>query len=522
MGPDGLTWSESRLGTVSAILSPLPDGAQREAALAGRAESLIGIPGLSGAPVLSVVGPADLLGFRWSAVAEIETAEVLAEVRSAVARLIVKIALSILLVAIVALAVSRTITLPLSKVRKGIQQVAEGNYDINMRAADRGDEIGGIAATVLSLRDRLAKSDELERERVLRQQDQRQVVEALTVALGALSRGDMTCQIDAAFPSEYEQLRTDFNSAVGQLAATLEAVTENASRIRTGAGEIAQASDDLSRRTETQAATLEQTAAALDELTQSVRSAAEGAREVEGIVEDAKVHATQSGTVVQSAVSAMTAIERSSDQIGQIIGVIDDIAFQTNLLALNAGVEAARAGEAGKGFAVVASEVRALAQRSSEAAREIKDLISDSSAQVQEGVDLVGQAGGALTSIVDRVGHISELVTGIARGTVEQAQGLGEINTGVMNLDQVTQQNAAMVEQSTAAAHSLTAEANTLAQSVGAFTLPDGVRARPRPVAVPDLDPRPPAARAAGAAPQLAVVPAGPGGPAGDTMWQDF
>ncbi|MVO18740.1 methyl-accepting chemotaxis protein, partial [Parasedimentitalea huanghaiensis] len=242
--------------------------------------------------------------------------------------------------------------------------------------------------------------------------------------------------------------------------------------------EISQASDDLSQRTESQAATLEQTAAALEEMTTSVKSASEGARSVEGIVNEAKSEAEASGTVVQNAVSAMTEIEDSARHISQIISVIDDIAFQTNLLALNAGVEAARAGEAGRGFAVVASEVRALAQRSSDAAMEIKTLIGDSSKQVEQGVDLVGKAGTALNSIVERVSHISQLVSEMAVGTSEQSTGLGEINLGVTQLDQVTQQNAAMVEEATAASHLLNTDANKLAKLVSHFNI-DGNQQAP-------------------------------------------
>ncbi len=303
------------------------------------------------------------------------------------------------------------------------------------------------------------------------QATQAEVVTALRGALKRLAVRDLETRIDTSFPPDYEQLRSDFNLALSQLGDAIGEAMEKAARIGGSAREISSASDDLSRRTETQAATLEETAAALNELTSSVTAAADRAREVEGIVGEARSEAEMSGTVVQSAVSAMTAIEKSSGQISQIVGVIDEIAFQTNLLALNAGVEAARAGEAGKGFTVVASEVRVLAQRSSDAAREIKELITGSTRQVEDGAALVGQAGDALTSIVDRVGHISDLVTEIARGTVEQAQGLSEINTGVNSLDQVTQQNAAMVEESTAAAHSLASEATGLTEAMRAFRL---------------------------------------------------
>ncbi|KAA9007967.1 methyl-accepting chemotaxis protein [Histidinibacterium aquaticum] len=513
VGPDGRSRAASRLGTVEAIYQPLPELPQIAAARAGETRSIEG-PGLGGSEVMSQVAAVDVFGDRWGIVTEMNMDEVLAPVRSVQAKLVILLVSSAVLVAIFAAWISRTINLPLTKVRDAIRGVAEGNYDINLRALDRGDEIGHIARTVLDLAEKLRRSDAAEQERLERQREQRKVVERLGVSLTSLAEGDLTSQIEEPFPDDYEALRTDFNKALINLRTTIETVVENATRIGTGTGEISSASDDLSRRTESQAATLEETAAALDELTQSVNSAAQGAKEVEGIVTSAKSHAEESGAVVQSAVNAMTEIEKSSDQIGQIIGVIDDIAFQTNLLALNAGVEAARAGEAGKGFAVVASEVRALAQRSSEAAREIKDLISGSSHQVEQGVALVGRAGEALTSIVERVTHISELVTNIARGTVEQAQGLSEINTGVTNLDQVTQQNAAMVEQSTAAAHSLSREASDLAELVRRFRIgaetpaPDRpARRRPEPQrsSVQSVEPLP--------APQATGT---------DGIWQDF
>jgi len=241
--------------------------------------------------------------------------------------------------------------------------------------------------------------------------------------------------------------------------------------IRSGTSEITQAADDLSRRTEQQAASLEQTAAALDEITATVRRTAEGSKHALAVVSKTKTDAEQSGEVVRQAVAAMGGIEKSSQQIGQIIGVIDEIAFQTNLLALNAGVEAARAGDAGRGFAVVASEVRALAQRSAEAAKEIKALISASAQQVGSGVKFVGETGEALSRIVAQVAEINSAVGEIASAAQEQATGLAEVNTAVNQMDQVTQQNAAMVEQSTAASHALAGEAEELARLTGRFQL---------------------------------------------------
>jgi methyl-accepting chemotaxis protein len=263
--------------------------------------------------------------------------------------------------------------------------------------------------------------------------------------------------------------------------------------IQSGVGEIAAASDDLSRRTEQQAASLEETAAALDEITATVRRSAEGARSGAAAASTAKIQAAESGEVMREAVGAMGDIEQSSSQITQIIGVIDEIAFQTNLLALNAGVEAARAGDAGKGFAVVASEVRALAQRSAEAAKEIKGLIVASSGQVERGVKLVGETGQALQGIVEKVSEIDGLINEMARSAQEQAEGLSQVNTAINQMDQVTQQNAAMVEESTAAAASLSHEATQLGQLTSRFRIgerPAAARtARPAPVT--RLNPRP-------------------------------
>ena len=299
--------------------------------------------------------------------------------------------------------------------------------------------------------------------------EQTGVVAALADGLKALANGDLTTSIQAAFEGRYLQLKTDFNAAVDSLRQAMNGISEATTGLRTGSDEIASASDDLSRRTEQQAASLEETAAALDEITATVKRSAEGAKQAATSAGQARSNAARSGDVMRDAVSAMSQIEQSSTQITQIIGVIDEIAFQTNLLALNAGVEAARAGDAGRGFAVVASEVRALAQRSAEAAREIKVLISASSSQVSQGVRLVGETGAALDHIVESVAEIDTLISEIAASSQEQAIGLSQVNTAVNQMDQVTQQNAAMVEQATAAAASLKTEASHLVELVGRF-----------------------------------------------------
>jgi methyl-accepting chemotaxis protein len=299
----------------------------------------------------------------------------------------------------------------------------------------------------------------------------RRVVEILAHGLERLSGGDLIHRLRQPFTEEYEGLRGDFNLAMDKLLEAMRAVADATGGIRSGAGEITQAADDLSRRTEHQAASLEQTAAALDQITATVKRTAEGAGNARRIVSTSQRNAEHMSQVVGAAVVAMNRVDKSSTEISQIIGMIDEIAFQTNLLALNAGVEAARAGESGRGFAVVASEVRALAQRAAAAAKQIKTLISGSAGQVAEGVALVAETGSAIGQMLTQVAEIDAIVGEIAASAHEQATGLQQVNTAVNQMDQVTQQNAAMVEQSTAASHALVEEANTLGELIAGFVL---------------------------------------------------
>ncbi|UWQ60914.1 HAMP domain-containing methyl-accepting chemotaxis protein (plasmid) [Leisingera caerulea] len=424
-----------------------------------------------------------------------------------------------ILLAAVAVA-ARPVIRPLKQIRAAIEAVNADELDREIGEAGRKDEIGAIGRAIAEMQNGLkaARSAQEQHGGTHRQQQQQDVVDALRTGLSRLSKGDFTYQISGPFPEEHDGLRKDFNLTAKTLSSTVAQVVEASSSIRSGAAEISQASDDLSHRTESQAATLEQTAAALDQLTASVKSAAEGARSVEATMEEARTEAEGNHGVVQDAVAAMAEIEQSSNRISKILGVIDDIAFQTNLLALNAGVEAARAGEAGKGFAVVASEVRALAQRSADAATEIKTLIGDSSRHVQQGVDLVGKAGSALQSIVERVTQIAQLVSGIAQGAAEQSTGLSEINAGVTQLDQVTQQNAAMVEQATAAGHMLNSDATKLAELVAGFQAADGQAA---PAAAPAAPPPPTAHGEDTWEVQASPAPAAAAA-AARNLWQDF
>ncbi len=424
-----------------------------------------------------------------------------------VGAVLVSVALGILL--------SRMIAAPVSQLTGVMGRLAAGDNSVDVPAADRGDEIGEMARAVLVFKEaaieKLRVENEVEHTRSATESERARTeaekakaaeedhitIMALAEGLAALAEGDLTHRITAPFAPKAQRLKDDFNRAADQLQETMGTINSAIQGMRTGTGEISQAADDLSRRTEQQAASLEETAAALDQITATVRTTADGAHRASDVTKQARIGAEKSGEVVREAVAAMAQIEKSSQQIGQIIGVIDEIAFQTNLLALNAGVEAARAGEAGKGFAVVASEVRALAQRSAEAAKEIKDLISTSTQQVDQGVDLVGQTGTALEKIVTQVAEITGLVTEIAASAREQSTGLAEVNSAVNQMDQVTQQNAAMVEESTAASHNLALEAEELARLVARFrlstqkddarraTAPAPVRAQQRPQSTP-------------------------------------
>jgi methyl-accepting chemotaxis protein len=402
---------------------------------------------------------------------------------------------------------------PLTRMSNTMSSLAKGDLAITVDGAGRKDEVGDLARALQVFKDNALESIRLrEAQEVARAETEaerarneaakaasaaelKRAIDTLGAALGRLADGDLTAEINNGFPDAYVQLRDDFNVAIAKLREALSVVSQNASAIRAGAGEISAASDDLSRRTEQQAASLEETAAALDEVTATVNKTAQGAKQAAGVVQSARSEADVSGGVMRDAVQAMSAIEKSAQKIGQIIGVIDEIAFQTNLLALNAGVEAARAGEAGRGFAVVASEVRALAQRSADAAKEIKGLIADSSAHVDSGVDLVAQSGEALKRIIARVGDIDGLVIEIAASAQEQATALAQVNAAVNQMDQVTQQNAAMVEETTAASRSLSNEADALEESLAAFALDRSVR-RVSVAAAPARAPSRPAASA--------------------------
>ncbi|MBP1874590.1 methyl-accepting chemotaxis protein [Ensifer adhaerens] len=384
----------------------------------------------------------------------------------------------------------RGIARPIQIITRSMAGLANGDTSTAIPYGARKDEIGEMARAVEVFREAAISNLQLEEDaKVQREQaeaERRRVTEeaeaaaqirlqeataGLATGLRRLAAGDLAFQLNEPFAPDFEQLRHDLNQAVAQLADTLAAVSSSSGSIDSGAREVSQSADDLSRRTEQQAASLEETAAALDQITANVGSSSKRTNEARAIASQANESAHKSGAIVSGAVDAMGRIEHSSSQISNIIGVIDEIAFQTNLLALNAGVEAARAGDAGKGFAVVAQEVRELAQRSANAAKEIKDLIRNSAVEVQSGVKLVRETGEALRTIEGFIVTINQHMDAIAVSAQEQSAGLYEVNTAVNQMDQVTQQNAAMVEEANAASATLAQEAGRLRELIARFTL---------------------------------------------------
>ena len=398
-------------------------------------------------------------------------------------------------------------------IRDSLNRILKEDFETPVEGKERGDEFGEMAFAAETLRQSsiekrdMTEAGRQERQRndaeqaaraAVRLEDETQIrfaVDTLGAGLNKLANGDLTITLAQPFRADLEQVRDDFNRAVEKLQQVLGDVAFNTASIDANSAQMRNAAEDLAKRTEQQAASLEQTSAALEEITATVKSSSERAGEAMTMVGGTKANAEESSKVVSEAMQAMSRIETASSEIGKIINVIDEIAFQTNLLALNAGVEAARAGEAGKGFAVVAQEVRELAGRAAGAAKDIKTLIGRSSEEVRTGVQLVTATGDSLGRIAVDVARINDIVWAIATAANEQATGIGEINTAITQMDHMTQQNAAMVEETAAASHTLAQDAKNLSDLIGQFQLKDmgaPVRHAPRaatPAARPAASP---------------------------------
>ena len=396
------------------------------------------------------------------------------------------------------LLVTRRVTRPLVTIQQAMLKLAGGDFNVVLPGLDRKDEIGAMANAVEKFKVLAVEKGRQDAEEVLRRQqaeaelqaqaaeerakvadEQARAFKALGDGLGRLSEGDLTYRLNAAFPDAYKQVKDNFNMALDRLYETIRSIAESSGEVANAAVEISSSTSDLSQRTEEQAASLERTSASMEEISTTVKNNAESARNANQVTAGTRECADRGGEVVAQAVRAMSRIEESSTKISDIIGVIDEIARQTNLLALNAAVEAARAGDAGRGFAVVASEVRNLAQRSSEAAKDIKSLIVNSTTQVQEGVDLVNRAGKSLGEIVESIKQVASIVSEIASASAEQSTGIDHVNSALTQMDEVTQQNAALVEENAATSKVLEQQSNAMAERVAFFKLGNDVASAP-------------------------------------------
>ncbi|AHD03515.1 methyl-accepting chemotaxis protein [Leisingera methylohalidivorans] len=471
---DGLARSPSSVEGLFPVLQKMPDTPQIQAAKAREAGQFEAVASSLGERAIALVMPLELPGFDWSLVLETDEDNAFAVVERI--RLIAAGLIGAALLAAIGVCwlAARSVTRPIHALREATNALADSNYDTDIKGRDRGDELGDLARSLDSFRGKLIEVDAAAAREVEAARHTAAVVDSMSAALSELQRGNLTCDIQAPFDGHYETLRENFNRSLDRLRGSMSDVAEAAENVGRFSEEQRGAATEMAHRTESQAATLEETAGAIRELTGGIRDTAAQAGRMDKTMRGARDEAEQSTDVVTSAVAAMDQIQEASSEISKIINMIDDIAFQTNLLALNAGVEAARAGPAGAGFAVVASEVRALAQRASNAAGQIKGLTSASEEHVANGVAMVGRAGDALTSIIEQVSAVSGLVTDIADGVRTQSRGLQKIDGAMHQLDNMTQQNAAMSEEAAAASQLLQNESHSLTDIIGRFDLGRG------------------------------------------------
>lgn len=474
VSPDGLARSPSSLGDQFGVLDALPDLPQTQAARTRETARFDGVPAMAGGTATALVMPLELPGFTWSLVLETDEATAFAELNQIRLIAMAVIGGAVLIAIVVSFVAARRVTVPIQALRQVTNALAEDDYHIEITGKSRGDELGDLARSLDSFRDKLKQADAAAAREEQTARQTAAVVDEMSRALSQLQAGNLACDIRAPFADNYETLRENFNHSLANLRDSMGEVVSASEHVGRFSQEQSTAADEMAHRTESQASTLEQTATALRDLTANIRTTAEQAAQMDKAMGRTRSEAEGSTKVVTAAVGAMDQIQQTSNEISKIINMIDDIAFQTNLLALNAGVEAARAGSSGAGFAVVASEVRALALRTSTAAGEIQQLTSASEAHVANGVNMVGQAGEALSRIIGKVSEVSGLVSEIAGGVRKQSKGLEDINGSMETMDGVTQQNAAMAEEASAASQLLQQEATSLSGIVGRFDLGQG------------------------------------------------
>lgn len=466
--------SSSRFDGRHQILDPVAPNDTVMSALQAGTASYDADTNLSGMPAIGHAVVADIAGAPWVVLGEIDMAEVNADALHQRNKTLLFTGIAMVGVALCGWLLSRTFSQPIAQVAQAMQRISERDYDAALPDLSRRDEIGALARGLAQVSDRLKEFDEsleLEKEHAAAQ---RHAVEALATGLQRMAAQDFSYSLQRELAEDYEPLRRNFNETVDRLGGTITDIKRFSATLEDQTDQIGRDASELSQRTENQASTLEETAAAIDQITQSISQSSGELQNAETLIVEADNQAKQGRTVIENTTRAMGAIEKSSEEISSIIRVVDDIAFQTNLLALNAGVEAARAGDAGRGFAVVAAEVRQLAMRSTEAVSQIKTLINTSSANVQSGVTLVRDTESVLLQIIQRIDGISTMIRSVASSAAEQSSNIAEINSGVNNLDRVTQQNAMMVENSTTSLRALSGEAANLASILGAFKTREG------------------------------------------------
>jgi len=373
--------------------------------------------------------------------------------------------------------ISRSFTKPLSLLSKNVERLSKKDFSVNFLAADQKDEIGSLSSALVGLKEAVQSGEDL---RVSQQQksiEQASAIELMSKSLARLSEGDLSQPLNQSMGKDYERLRVDYNSALSRLNETLSSLTDISQTMEDRAASISTSSESLSTDANMQAATLEESVAAIDELAATARQNLETANTVQGLVLDAKADVDHNSGVVEETIKARENLRKSSEEISAIIGLIEDISFQTNLLALNAGVEAARAGESGKGFAVVAAEVRALAQRSSDAASEIKSLVTESTRQVETGVKLVSETSGVISTVFKKVDEVNQQMKTVSEAVSDQTTTVEHLNSGMAQLDQVTQRNAAMVDSFANGSQELEKQAQSLSVAISQFKL-SGKRAK--------------------------------------------